>query len=251
MKEEIQRYRKLAMFHLVPVLIYAFTFSLPLLHFTHSRVYNFRIALVELIILFIAFAIYRKDLFLHFKKQSVDTVLIYLFFASGLISTLNSDYFNHSMERYTSIIIWFSYFWLMVFLIRKKHLLPSTLIFLISISTLIPIIHLFELYSNTPNAYIRNLTNQLYYYSNVRHFGFHLTSASILSFYFLFDHKATQYKFIFGAIIIGINIFILFWTASRQGVAISIIFGISLLFYVFKKHSKRKIISIFLALSGL
>ena len=222
--------------YLPAALILALTFSLPLLHDTYSRVYNQRIAVGQLLIIVVAFAIYRKELWQHFRLKNIDTLTIGLFFVSALISTLGANVFDHALQAYSAMVIWFAYFWLLVFTLRKHLLRSEWLLFVICVSTLIPISELLSIYFSHPTKSIYWLTNQLDFYSNIRHFGYHLTGVIICGFYFLISRPKTRLNQLFALLIIALNFFVLAWTESRQGVAIS--FAAMMFFWFYIRREK-------------
>ena len=233
--------------HLIPSVILLFTFSLPLLHFGRSRVYNFQVAIVELFIIAAAFTIYRKSLLEHFIKPSFGKLLLYAFLLFALASTIFSDYLRHSTQRYLAIIIWIAFFWLVVFLIQRKQLTANLIYITLSTSTLIPIATFSYYYFTLPPQSFEGLFKyHIYFYSNVRHFGYHLTSVTILSFYFVLKYPRNSALFAFGLSMIFLNFSLLFWTTSRQGILLSVTFSL-LIIYLYYKEEWRKISLLFIA----
>jgi hypothetical protein len=220
---------------IIPILVYLLTFSLPLLHLTHSRIYNYRVALLELIIVIAAFIVYRGKLWLHFSR-SIGWVLG-LFLVSGLISAIQSEFPRFAFQRYLSVGLWIAYFWLLVFLLRNREIGRRALIVTASLSCLIPVMTLFYYYRDGVDVYA--LVSQLYYYSNIRHFGYHLTAVVIFSLYFFIGKNVGTGRLITGALIYFSHLFLLFWTESRQGFFIALLATWVIVFFYLRRKNHR------------
>lgn len=224
---------------LIAISIYLLTFSLPLLHFDKSRVYNYRIAALELLILVAAFVFFRRKLIAHFTGLSIVKLILLFFLCAGFFSALLSDFQKYAYTRYFSIIIWFSYCWLLVFLIRSKRISPSFLLWVALLSCLIPIFTLLYYYFSSEVADIYGLVARLYYYSNIRHFGYHLTAVTIFSFFLILQKKSTILGYSSGALFYIFHLSFLYWTESRQGViAVLFVTGIILIAYAQNKCNR-------------
>ena len=222
---------------LVPQLVVLLTISLPFLHHDFSRRYNYQIALVELLIIIAAILVYKRDFFASLPTGSFEFKLIIGFLISALISTLISPKIGMATHRYLSIIIWLTYLWLMVYLIQEKHLNPRTLIIAGAISCLLPIAVFFISYwmSDTDQSLMATF-QRLNYYSNIRHFGYHLTASCLLSFYFILNSSFNWKKLSVGLALIIINFSILLITGSRQGILVTTLVLVTLLTLYYRRH---------------
>ena len=224
-------------YKIVPGLVVLLTIILPFLHHTISRKYNYQIAIVELLIIFAAILVYKRDFFISLPTDSFEFKLIILFLISGLISTLISPKIGIAIHRYISIIIWLIYLWLMVYLIQEKYLSPRILVITGAASCLLPIAIFLISYgvSDTDQSLMATF-DRLNFYSNIRHFGYHLTAATLASLYFLIDQSFNLKKLAFGVFLIAINFSTLIVSGSRQGILVVTIFSSLLFVFYYRKY---------------
>ena len=234
--------------HAIPSLIIIFSYSLPLLHYNKSRIYNYQVAVVELVILIFSFLVYKKKLLNHFLSPSREKILVILFLFAALISAIHSDYTRYSLQRDIAMSIWFLYFWLTVFLIKEKLLTEHAIFIIFSTSTIIPIcVFSYYYFTLPPQSFEGIFKHHYYFYSNVRHFGYHLTAAAIAGLYFIITSKGKKVTLAFGLFICLLNITVLIWTASRQGILIAGTTCFVSLNIYYKEHRKKLFIAFIIA----
>ena len=227
-------------YRIVPGLIILLTLSLPFLHFDISRKYNYQIAIVELVVIVIALFIYKKDMVFSLPIKSLGLKLIVAFLISALISTLLSPKPGLASERYFSIIIWLFYLWLVAYLIRREDLNTRTLLTTMALSCAAPIVvFIVANIASANNETLMETFKRLNLYSNIRHFGYHLTAATMFSFYFLINASSSIIRRSWGAALLLLNFTTLVITGGRQGILVSIIFSGLMLLLTYRQRWKR------------
>jgi O-antigen ligase len=241
---------------ITPILVIALTVLIALLHFNKSRMYNYQIALVELLILASALIIYGRALIKSIPVKSLQFYLLLGLILAYLMSSLQSDFVKYGMQRSISVGVWIAYFWLIVYLLREKYIKPEHLIIAIATSSLLPILWmLIDYWRMQPIRYSTFLDEHLNAYSNIRHASYHAVASYFFSLYF-FVLRRQQAKFMWllaGCILVAINIYFLIWSGSRQGILLVLLFTPIVLLLYFRPGIKRTLIliSILLALSAL
>ena len=227
---EISKYK------IVPLFIILLTLCLPLVHFNPSRIYNYQVALLQLGIVFITLAIYRTHFLASLPIKSIDFWLVIGFLFFAFLSTIGSDHLRHGFERYISILIWISYLWVLIFLFRRGDLRHSLMVQVVALSCLVPILLIiFELLTKGDDfKNFWQVSDSLYHYSNIRHFGYHLTISIVFGYFFLLDNSIKKTSFYLGLILLLLFLIVLVWSGSRQGIVVSFFSGGLLLFLYFK-----------------
>ena len=220
------------------MMVLLLTICIALLNVNSSRLFNYQLALVELLVIFSALAIYKKQFLSSFPVRSESFLLVLSLIFILFLSSALSEHVKHGFERSVAITIWLIYFWMVVFLLRYRYLKPVWLVWAIALSCLLPMLLLIVRYIELePVSYWQFTTRHLESYSHIRHIGYHAIAALFFSLGFILvrRHKMRWSIFLLGFLLVIVNLSFMIWSGSRQGVLLFSLFGIALLLFYYRK----------------